>query len=242
MAADGFKTIQRTLTVAEGEMFAELFRREGIDVHFHPTTAAAIGGGEQMSNLRIDVPIDSEARIRELLSELEYVGSTHDEATDEATADEAADEESEPAAPVVRPRRPKLAAGIAFLVPGGGHFHARRPWTGLVVASTLLCGWLGSFRLFDLHVLFASEMLVGALIALVLADSIGGARAATQENRGIHPDQSRQLARGFVLLACAAAAGAAFATVAATPRWLLGRRLARFEISCSPTGSARSQR
>jgi hypothetical protein len=232
MAADGFKTIQRSMTVAEGEMFAELFRREGIDVRFHPMTGAAIGTGQQVTDLRIDVPIDAEARVRELLSELEYVGSTHDEAGAEGEAEEESDAESEPASPAMRPRRPKLAAGIAFLVPGGGHFHARRPWTGLVVASTLFCGWLSSFSL--VHASFGAEMLFGALIALVLADSIGGARASTQENRGIHPDQMRQLANGFVLLACASAAGAVFATVAATPRWLQARKLARVEISCSP--------
>ena len=230
MAADGFTTIQRAMTVAEGEMFAELFRREGIEVHFHPLMGAAIGTGEQVCDLRIDVPIESEARVRELLSELEYVGTTPDEAQPEES------EQAEvPAAPAVPRRRPVLAAGIAFLVPGGGHFHARRPWTGLVVGSTLVCGWLGTFALFlSLHTSFGAEMLFGAVVALVLADSIGGARAAMQENRGVHPDQSRQLARGFMLLACAAAAGATFATVAATPRWLLARKLARLEVRCTP--------
>ncbi len=80
MAADGFTTIQRAMTVAEGEMFAELFRREGIEVHFHPMIGATIGSGEQICDLRIDVPVESEARVRELLSELEYVGTTRDEA------------------------------------------------------------------------------------------------------------------------------------------------------------------
>jgi len=230
MAADGFTTIQRAMTVAEGEMFAELFRREGIEVHFHPIAGAAIGTGEQICDLRIDVPVESEARVRELLSELEYVGTT----ADEAQAAEA-EQAEEPEAPAVPRRRPVLAAGIAFLVPGGGHFHARRPWTGLVVGSTLVCGWLGSFALlFSPPASFGAEMLLGAVVALVLADAIGGARAAMQENRGVHPRRSRQLARGFVLLACGAAAGATFATVAATPRWLLARKLARLEVRCTP--------
>jgi hypothetical protein len=99
----------------------------------------------------------------------------------------------------------------------------------------LVCGWLGSFALlFSPPASFVTEMLLGAVVALVLADSIAGARAAMQENRGVHPGRSRQLARGFVLLACGAAAGATFGTVAATPRWLLARKLARLEVRCTP--------
>jgi hypothetical protein len=223
MAADGYTTIQRTMTVAEGEMFAELFRREGIDVHFHPMTGATIGSGQQICDLRIDVPIESEAHVRELLSELEYVGMTEGGAAGQA----------EPEAPAVPPRRPLLAAGVAFLFPGGGHFHARRPWTGLLVGTTLVCGWISrsgsSWR-----ESFVGEMLFGSLVALVFADAIAGRRAAMAENRGIHPGQASQFARGLVMVACAVAVGAVFASAAATPRWLEAREWRRIETRCTP--------
>jgi hypothetical protein len=228
MAADGYTTIQRTVTVAEGEMFAELFRREGIEALFSRTTGAQLGMGEQLFELRIEVPVEFEARARELLAELEYVGSTKDEGS------LAGDDDADPAAPRVIARRPVLAAGIAFLVPGGAHFHARRPWTGLLVGTTLLCGWLTAFGFLTWRGSFGGEMLFGGLVALWLAESIGGARAAMAENRGEHPSRARQLARGFALIACASVAGAAFATAASAPRWLLARKLARFDVRCTP--------
>jgi len=78
-------------------------------------------------------------------------------------------------------------------------------------------------------------MLFGGLVALVFADAIAGRRAAMAENRGVHPGQARQFARGFVMVACAAAAGAVFATAAATPRWLEAREWRRIETRCTPT-------
>lgn len=229
MAADGFTTIQRAMTVAEGEMFAELFRREGIDVHFHPMIGATIGSGEQICDLRIDVPIESEARVRELLSDLEYVGvgATRGEGVD------ADDDDAEPEAPAVPPRRPLLAAGAAFLFPGGGHFHARRPWTGLLVGTTLVCGWISRWGS-SWRESFVGEMLFGSLVALVFVDAIAGRRAAIAENRGVHPGQASQFARGFVMVACAVAVGAVFATAAATPRWLETRVWRRIETRCTP--------
>ena len=95
-----------------------------------------------------------------------------------------------------------------------------------------MCGWISrggaSWR-----ESLAGEMLFGSLVALVFVDAIAGRRAAMAENRGIHPGQARQFARGFVMMACAAAAGAVFATAAATPRWLVARRMAQFKIDCS---------
>jgi len=204
MAADGFTTIQRAMTVAEGEMFAELLRSEGIEVRFHPMIAATIGSGEQICDLRIDVPIESEARVRELLSDLEYVGTTQDE---RAAAD---DDDAESEAPAAPPRRPLLAAGAAFLFPGGGHFHARRPWTGLLVGTTLVCGWISRWGS-SWRESFTGEMLFGSLVALVFVDAIAGRRAAMAENRGIHPGQASQFARGFVMVMASIRSASAWA-------------------------------
>jgi hypothetical protein len=232
MADDGYITIQRNVTTAEVEMFAELFRNEGIPARFHVMTGAQVGMGQQAFELRVDVPADSEARARELLGELEYVGSAEAadaaEAATGAAGDAAAATES-----TANPRRLLIAAGAAFVLPGGGHFYARRPWTGLTIAATLLCGWLTSFVFLVRQGGFDGEMLFGSLLALVFADSIGGVRAARAENRGIHATQAQQFARALVLMLIAAVAGAGFATAAATPRWLLARKLARSEVRCT---------
>jgi hypothetical protein len=225
MAADGHTTIRHAMTVAEAEMLTELLQGEGIAARCDALTGAQVGIGQQAFALAVDVPTESEARARELLSELEYAGASQGEA--------AAPDDDEPP-PAKAARRPKLAAGIAFLVPGGGHFHAHRPWTGLLIGTTLLCGWLTTWGFLAWQGSFAGEMLFGALVALVFADSIGGARAAMAENRGLHPSQPRQFARGFVLMACAGAAGAVFAGVASIPRLVQARRLMRFETRCTP--------
>jgi len=182
------------------------------------------------------VPAESEERARELLSELTYLGANAEaEAAAETVVEADSEPDAEPAAPAVIPRRPIVAAGLAFRMPGGGHFHARRPWTGLLIGTVLFCGWLGSLTLIDGKAKFGGELLFGTLLALVFADAIGGARAARDENRGIHTSRARQFARGFVLLASAAAVGTGFAAVGATPRWLQARALAQFDVNCSTT-------
>jgi hypothetical protein len=225
MATDGFITIRHVTTAAEAQMLTELLRGEGIAARCDALTGAQLGMGQQAFALSVDVPAESLARASALLADLEYAGASPEGA--EALQDD------EPA-PAKNARRPKLAAGVAFLFPGGGHLHARRPWTALPIGTTLLAGWLTSFGFLRWEASFAGEMLFGALIALVLCDSIGGARAAMAENRGIHPSRPRQLARAFVLIAGAGAAGAAFATVASIPRLVQARRLARFETRCTP--------
>jgi hypothetical protein len=96
-----------------------------------------------------------------------------------------------------------------------------------------VCGWISRWGS-SWRESFVGEMLFGSLVALVFVDAIAGRRAAIAENRGVHPGQASQFARGFVMVACAAAVGAVFATAAATPRWLEAREWRRIETRCTP--------
>src|SRR4029079_8946635 len=129
MAADGYVAIHRTTDVAQGELLAETLRGEGIDARFHRVSSALIGVPTSMIEMTVDVPLASEARARELLRDLEYLGAA--ERAAEASAPEAGGRAEE-----VRryARRAVLAPGFALLLPaGGGHLYARRPWTALVI-------------------------------------------------------------------------------------------------------------
>jgi len=220
-AEDGYTTVYQTTDPAIGELVAELFEREGIDARFHRVSAALIGAGPQIFETRVDVPTELEARARELLADLEYVG--------------ASEQEAEPAAPT-NLRRPMLA-GVAFLVPGGGHFYARRAWTGLVMATAIVCTFFAATGSGARGGTSGGELGFGVFVALFLCDAIGGVLACRAENRDVpRPGQSQQILRGLVLILIALAAGAAFAGAASIPGRLVARRLARFTVTATPTG------
>src|SRR5678815_4148956 len=94
MASDGYTTIVRTIDPAHGELVAELLRREGIAARFHRVSSTLIGLPEMMVEMTVDVPVEAEARARELLADLEYVGAAQavddvDERVDERERGEA---------------------------------------------------------------------------------------------------------------------------------------------------------
>ncbi|HEY7376724.1 MAG TPA: DUF2007 domain-containing protein [Polyangia bacterium] len=223
MADDGYVTVFRTTDLAEGELLAGMLEGEGIDARFHRVSASLLGAGPQIFETRVDVPVESEARARELLTDLAYVGAAEGQGA-----------EAEPRDATPAPRRPWLA-GVAFLIPGGGHFYARRPWTGLVLAGAIVCmyvaalgsGVRGGGEL-------AGELGFGTFVALFLCDAIGGLRACRAENRGVHRQRPDQLLRGAVLVLLAIGAGLAFAAAAAAPRLLSARRLQRFVVGATP--------
>ena len=241
MAADGFVTIHRTTDAAQGELLAETLRSDGIDARFHRVSSALIGVPTSMIEMTIDVPARSEARARELLRDLEYVGAsdTAPEAGDAGVAGEAAADVETGEAGGARGearrfrRNPLLAPGFAFLLPGGAHLYARRPWTTLVVALGLLSCFVGvvvSHGALDLEIAFA----IG--IALVLCDAVGGLRAARAENRALTVSRGRQLAAGFGLAGIAVALGTGVGLATMTPRMSRARQLAKYKVSC--TGAA----
>jgi hypothetical protein len=219
MANDGFVTIHRTIDLAQGELLAEMLRREGIEARFHKISSTLIGIPASMIEMTVDVPAESEARARELIAELEYVG-----------ASEAADEPAGKVARAPRARRPVLAAGFALFLPGGGHLYARRSWTALVLAL----GWVAC-----LGVVIAArralefEFAVAILIATVLSDAVAGVRAARAEGRGERLSPARQLARGLGLLGIAIVLGGGARFVTTAPRRSRSWELENYRLSCT---------
>jgi len=168
----------------------------------------------------VDVPTELEARARQLLADLEYVG--------------ASEQDPEPPTPT-NLRRPMLA-GVAFLVPGCGHFYARRAWTGLVMATGIVCTYYAAMGSGARGGRSEGEFGFAVFIALFLCDAIGGVLACRAENRDVpRPGQSDQILRGLVLIAIALGAGAGFAGVASIPGRLLTCRLARFHVMATPS-------
>jgi hypothetical protein len=78
MADDGYTTIHRTTDTAQGELLAEMLRREGIDARFRSVSSTLIGMPASMIEMTVDVPVSSEARARQLLADLEYTGAAEE--------------------------------------------------------------------------------------------------------------------------------------------------------------------
>jgi hypothetical protein len=231
MADDGFVTIHRTTDQALGELLAEMLRREGIEARFHKVSSTLIGMPAGMIEMTVDVPAELEARARELIADLEYVGAA-EEADRPAEADQGEADDAEPArAPAVR--RPAFAAAFALFLPGGGHLYARRGGTALVLAL----GWvaclgaaLGARSSLEL------ELAIAVLIAIVFTDAVSGVRAARAEQRGEHQARGRQVVRGLGLLGLAIVAGSGVRLATAASRYSRTAQLAKYRLSCT-TGS-----
>jgi hypothetical protein len=228
-----------TTDVAEGEMLTEALRGEGIAACLDTVHGARLGVGPQVFQTKVLVPAADAPRARELLAELREVGES-ELADAAAAAAVAANESGGPAgvpapdgddAGTPAPRYPWRAAGIAFLLPGGGHLHARRTATAIVIELALLACLTAIILGRGTSVL--AHVAIGALLALVVGDSIGGARASRAFNAGVRAGAGRQLANGVVLLVVAQAAGAAFAGLAMVPDWWQGRQLATLSASCT---------
>ena len=243
MPHDGYVTIHRTTDAAQGELLAQMLRSEGIDARFYRVSSALIGIPNFMMEMTVDVPIKSEARARELLRDLEYVGAfdsaraVGNEADNVGTARRAEEgdggETGEAAgtrAADASRRNPFLAPGFAFLLPGGAHLYARRPWTALVIAVGLVSCVIG---LSVAGGALGLEAVATVAMALVFGDAIGSFRAARGENRGLQVTRGRQLAAGFGLLGVAVALGGSTRLTIGRSREL---QLADYKVSC--TGDA----
>jgi hypothetical protein len=210
MADGDFVTVLRTTDVAQGEMVAELLRREGIDALFQKFGGPLIGLPAALARMTVDVPAASAARAKELLADLEYTGAAEAAETGEdgnAGQDEdggQGDAGAAAGAPLLSRRYPPLSAGFALILPGGAHLYARRPWTALVMAMgvagclAVLAGArsAGSF-----------DVAAAILAATVACDAIGGVRAAREQIGGPPAPRGAQLAGGLRLLVVAAGVG-----------------------------------
>jgi hypothetical protein len=241
LADDGYTTILRTTDPAQGELVAEMLRREGIDARFHQVRSTMIGIAGNLFEMNVDVPTEREALARELIADLEYVGAAESlrEEAEGRRADVGEDDEPAEAAGEAAPgplhsrRHPLLAAGFAFFFPGGGHLYARRPWTALLLAiagvtcliMAVVSGGHGDVLLF-----------FTVLGAIVLCDAVGGVRAARAEQKGQHQSLDGQLARGVGLLCLAGALGIAPQLASGAHARRRDARLGKLRVSCT-TGS-----
>jgi len=245
VADDGYTTILRTIDPAQGELVAEMLRREGIDARFHKVSSTLIGMPGNMFEMTVDVPTEREALARELLADLEYIGASDASRKEnaepgagedeEARDDEESDEDARDAAkePLPSRRRPVFAAAFAFFFPGGAHLYARQYWTALLLAVggvVCLLMAIASGNQKDAVVLFTT------FGAIVVCDAVAGVRAARAEAEGEHRSRDGQLLRGVGLLCLAGVAGSAPRLASALHDANRAARFAELELSCT-TGS-----
>jgi Putative prokaryotic signal transducing protein len=192
----GYVTVHRTYDPLLAEMLGDLLRQEGIDARVLGSQASAIfGAAQSFLQTRIDVPEADAARAQEVIVAVQT-------------------EEDEPERPVLAPEveaPPRLSAvralGIAPLIPGGGHFVARRAFVGGAVLLAQLVA-IAAMVAGD-----ARQATAGAITAvgLLLFDVIGGALAVRAFNRGARVSHVRQMLTALLALFGLGAAGAVLA-------------------------------
>ena len=245
MADDGYTTILRTIDPAQGELVAEMLRREGIDARFHQVSSTLIGMPGNMFEMTVDVPTEREALARELLADLEYIGAS--DASRKESAEPGEDEDEEPDAadrdaakePLPSRRRPVFAAAFAFFFPGGAHLYARQYWTALLLAvggAVCLIMAIASGKQKDGVVLFTT------FGAIVVCDAVAGVRAARAEAKGKRRSRDGQLLRGIGLLCLAGLAGSAPRLASELREARRASRLAKLELRCTPWSIAIANR
>jgi hypothetical protein len=222
MADDGFTTVHVTTDPVEGEMLVEALQGEAIEARLVRVNSALLGAGPQIFETRIDVADDAVPQARALLAELRHPGLMDEHVEPEPSEDPAA----------LKPRQP-FKAGIGLLLPGGGHYFARRTWTATVLQAGILACLV--VLVLDVGPNFLVDAVYVTTFALVVTDVVGGFAVVRAQNRGapVPNDWRRQLLRGVALVALASTAGAATAAVVAVPRWLRERDLATLVVSCT---------
>src|SRR5262245_6323298 len=156
MASDGFTTVHLARDQAEAAMLAGALRAEAIDARVIEVNAPLLGGAPHIFPVKIDVPSEMAARARELLDELGHPGTIEDASMPP--------EDQEP------PDRSPMRAGIGLLLPGGGHFYARRPWTAITLEVGILACLVG--LRFDDEQTFAADVFFATLFAIPLCDAV----------------------------------------------------------------------
>src|SRR5262245_47131365 len=129
--ADVFVTVHRTADPIQAEVLADLLEQSGLDARVLGAPGAAVFGAGDLTDLRVEVRGSQVREARELVEA--YLSSEQPAFADEEEEEEEDDEqEAKPEAP---PRlSPLLAAGVVPVLFGGGHFYARRAWTGAAIA------------------------------------------------------------------------------------------------------------
>ena len=106
-----------------------------------------------------------------LLAELRHPGLMDEHVEPEPSEDPAA----------LKPRQP-FKAGIGLLLPGGGHYFARRTWTATVLQAGILACLV--VLVLDVGPNFLVDAVYVTTFALVVTDVVGGFAVVRAQNRG----------------------------------------------------------
>jgi hypothetical protein len=237
VAGDDFVTVLRTTDAAQGELVTELLRREGIPARFHKISSPLIGMPAGLNEMTVDVPADKEARVHELLRDLEYTAAA--DALDGGPGAGDGDEEAEPPEPRSEAgarARALVRAGFMLFLPGTVHFCAGRPWTGGALAIAAF--WWACAAIAAARGSATFGVSLATVFTIVVCDMIAGLRASAAEIRGEHPGAGRQVVAAVRLLAVALAVGVAGRTAVAAPSLWHAHVLRRFSVTCSRTSIA----
>lgn len=203
-----FVTIFQTADPIVAEMLVGVLQNEGLNARLLGTrNGAAIGVGQHILRLRIEVPSEEVAQGTEIVDAFEkgeVVAATDEEA---GVEDQAADDKAETFERQEQRKSPILAAGISFLIPGGSHFYARRFWTGALVAVGIILGIVNSAQPDPVRGTAAFITILG----LVAFDLVLGQLAVRATNRGARWGAVKQLLIGASALFVAGGAGAVIA-------------------------------
>ena len=121
----------------EAELFRTTLESHGLEVRVTGfTDAALLGAAPGILPITLSVPTADVDAARALLDALQRPT----EAEAEPLPENDDPEPAETGRPRAQQRRPYLAAGLTFFVPGGAHLYARRPRT----AAVLAIGWVGA--------------------------------------------------------------------------------------------------
>jgi Lhr-like helicase len=79
----GYVTVHETKDPAQGEVLAELLRNEGIAARFRGPATTLVGVLQHVVAMAVEVPVESEARARQFLRDLEDATGAADGSSEE---------------------------------------------------------------------------------------------------------------------------------------------------------------
>lgn len=191
-----FVVVHRTFDPIEVEIVVDILVQNGIDARGLGTRhGAIIGVGQGILEQRVEVPASRADEAREILAA--FLASRAPAAAVPATPAKAAESAE-------RPRRSAvLAAGAVLVVFGGGHFYARRGWSGLVLGLAQLAAIVTIVTAADLG--FVAMRAAGLFVfALLAVDLVGAQRAVRAWNRGESRTAARQIGSTLAVVAVVA--------------------------------------
>ena len=190
-----FVELLRSSDPIQTQMVLEALLEEGFDARtFGTQNAALLGAGQNIFEQRIEVPEPQAEAARELAEVLVMPQNQLPEQVEERAGgeEEMALVEANPGPGVLSLRRKGLAAGLAFIFPGGSHYYTGRPWTGMILTALFFSG---------LPLIMGQSAGMGAalLLGVPAADIVGGQVAAGKANRGESASAAAQLGVGMLM-------------------------------------------